>query len=45
MFLYTRELFTLEYRINGGGENNQGGWKWFDIITVRDSNNQGEEAG
>ena len=27
---------TLEYRINGeGGENNQGGWKWFDITIIR----------
>ena len=27
---------TLEYRINGGGgENNRGGWKWFDITIIR----------
>ena len=29
--------FTLEYRINGGGgENNRwgGGWKWFDITII-----------
>ena len=25
---------TLEYRINGGGENNRGGWKWFDITII-----------
>ena len=30
-------LSTLEYRINGGGENNRGGggWKWFDITIIR----------
>ena len=30
-------VHTLEYRINGGGggENNQGGWKWFDITIIR----------
>ena len=27
-------LFTLEYRINGGGKNNRGGWKWFDITII-----------
>ena len=27
---------TLEYRINGmRDENNQGGWKWFDITVIR----------
>ena len=26
---------TLEYRINGGGgENNWGGWKWFNITVI-----------
>ena len=37
---------TLEYRINGGGENNRGGgvriiggggWKWFDISIIGES--------
>ena len=31
---------TLEYRINGGGENNRGGWKWFDIIITGGWNNR-----
>ena len=25
----------------GGGENNQGGWKWFDITIIGGWNNQG----
>ena len=27
-------MITLEYQINGGGENNRGGWKWFDITII-----------
>ena len=36
-----RELEKVQYNGNQGGWNNQGGWKWFDIIKVRDSNYQG----
>ena len=34
-FNHFRKL-TLEYRINGGGggENNRGGWKWFNITII-----------
>ena len=30
------QMCTLEYRINGGGENNRGGggWKWFNITVI-----------
>ena len=29
-----KQALTLEYRINGGGGNNRGGWKWFDITII-----------
>ena len=44
-FHVTDQLFrlTLEYRINGGGENNRGGLKWFDITIIGGGwNNRGD---
>ena len=32
--MYSVLPYTLEYRINGVGENNLGGWKWFDITII-----------